>query len=135
MTALKKLLLALCCVAIFIVSTAAASYIYRVIINSRGQMSYFTGKKMDYVNWLRDGYVYHIDDDSGLKPRSGVVNDALLYLAIGPDVQSAFADGETVKNAYRDQMREDKHRYLPFLQADAEQIHIRKKSVTFNINV
>ena len=65
----------------------------------------FNGQKMEYANWLKEGSgVYHIDDDEGLKPKSGVVNDALLYLAFGPNEPSSFASGKTVEDAYRDQM-------------------------------
>ncbi|NIO45151.1 MAG: hypothetical protein GTN36_06410 [Candidatus Aenigmarchaeota archaeon] len=68
-------------------------------------LSDFNGEKMDYAWWLKADYgVYHIDDDEGLKEKSGVVNDALLYLAFGSDESSSFASGKTVKNAYKDQM-------------------------------
>jgi len=55
----------------------------------------FTGKKMDYVYWLKEGHVYYIDDNSRLMPKNGVVNDAFLYLMVGPNQPSTFIEGKT----------------------------------------
>jgi len=76
------------------------------VIPSSGTIVYsgFNGEKMDYAYWLKDGYgVYHIDDDTYLKQKNGVVNDALLYLAFGPNEPSSFASGKTVADSYKDQ--------------------------------